>query len=135
MPQLLQNIDQIARQKQRDVLTLKFHDRAAGFMLDYHQNESRKMILEWFIANDIPHYKCGPYASETWMESYHGQIYIDVPYDKSNPMFRKVASFLKNPDGSMKFEGAWFCYLPLDICMKNAHHDEPGFWEKWAEGF
>lgn len=135
MPQLLKHIDQIAREKQRDVLTIEFHDKASGFKLDYHQNESRKIILDWFIANGIPHYECGPYASETRMESYRGQIYIDVPYDKSDPLYQKVESFLENPDGSMKFERAWFCYLLLDVCMKNAHHDEPGFWEKWAEGF
>ena len=22
-----------------------------------------------------------------------------------------------------------FLYLPLEIAMKNAHHDEPGYWE------
>jgi len=25
------------------------------------------------------------------------------------------------------------CYLPLDVAMKNAEHDETGFWDKWAE--
>lgn len=135
MPQILKNIDQIAREKQRDVLTIEFHDKASGFKLDYHQNESRKIILDWFIANDIPHCGCGPFASENRLDSYRGQIYLDVPYDKTDPVFQKVKSFLEHLDGSSKFEGAWFCYLPLDICMKNAHHDEPGFWEKWAENF
>jgi hypothetical protein len=35
----------------------------------------------------------------------------------------------------MKFEGAKFCYLPLAVAMENAHHDEPGFWDRWAENF
>lgn len=90
MPQLLQHIDHIAREKHRDVLTIEFHNKASGFKLDYHRNESHKAILEWFIANDTPHYECGPYASETQIDSYRGQIYIDVPYYKNDPMFQKV---------------------------------------------
>jgi len=129
MPQMIMHIDFIAREKQRDVLLLEFHNRETGFKLDYTLNQSRKTILDWFTANDIPHYECGGYASETRLESYYGQIYIDIPYDKSDPLFQKVESFLENPDGTMKFEGAWFCYLPLDVCIKNAHHDLPGFWE------
>lgn len=129
MPQLLMHIDQIARQKQRDVLIIEFHNAETGFKLDYTLNPARKTILEWLAANDIPHYECGGYASETQIDSYRGQIYIDIPYDKADPMFRKVESSLENSDGSMKFEGAWFCYFPLDVCMKNAHHDLPGYWE------
>jgi hypothetical protein len=25
--------------------------------------------------------------------------------------------------------------VKLSTAMKNAHHDEPGFWERWAENF
>jgi len=35
----------------------------------------------------------------------------------------------------MKIDGVVFCYLPLEMAMKNAHHDEPGFWDRWAENF
>lgn len=135
MPQLLKHIDQIAREKNRDVLTVEFHDRASGFKLDYRQNESRKIIIDWLVANDVPHYECGPYASETRMESYRGQIYIDIPYDKNDPLYQKVESFLENPDGTMKFDNVWFRGYSLEECLKNGHHDEPGFWEKWAEDF
>ena len=135
MPQLIEHIDAIARKKQRDVLIVEFHNKTTGFRMDYRVNPARKIILDWFTANGIPYCECGPYASETRMESYRGQIYIDVPYDKSDPVFQNVASFLQNPDGSMSFEGAWFYKVSLDICMKNAHHDEPGFWDRWAGNF
>ena len=127
------HIDQIARQKQRDVLIIEFHNAEIGFKLDYTLNAARKKIIEWFTANDIPHCECGGYASETLLESYRGQIYIDIPYDKTDAMFQKVESFLEHPDGTMKFEGAWFCHFPLDLCMKNSHHDLPGFWEYLLE--
>ena len=129
MPQLVMHIDFIGRQKQRDVLLLEFHNRETGFMLDYTTNSSRKTILDWFDANGIPYSPCGSYASETRLDSYRGQIYIDVPFDETDPLFRKAQEFLEHSDGTMKFEGAWFCYLPLDVCMENAHHDVPGFWE------
>lgn len=135
MPQLLMHIDQIARQKQRDVLPVEFHDLESGFKLNYTLNPARKAIVEWLVANNIPHYECGCYASETRFESYGGQIYIDVPFDKNDPMYRKVESFLENPDGSMKFDGAWFRGYRLEYCMKNAHHDVPGFWEQLAQEF
>jgi hypothetical protein len=28
-----------------------------------------------------------------------------------------------------------FTLYTLAYCMKNAHHDEPGFWERWADMF
>ena len=133
MPQPLVHIDYIARQKQRDVLLIEFHNTETGVKLDYTLNPARKKIIEWFTASDIPPYECGGYASETRLDSYRGQIYIDVPYDKTDPVFRKVETYLENPGGSMEFDGAWFCYFPLDVCMRNAHHDLPGFWEYLLE--
>ena len=35
----------------------------------------------------------------------------------------------------MRNEQVQFFYLPLEHAMRNAHHDEPGFWDKWADNF
>ncbi|WP_340122667.1 hypothetical protein [Methylobacter svalbardensis] len=48
---------------------------------------------------------------------------------------RYLRDYLENPDGSMRFETVGFWVLPLETAMKNAHHDESGFWERWAEDF
>ena len=142
MPQLIQHIDQIAREKQRAVLFLLFNDPVKkddddNFWpdLDYQNHRSRQTILAWFKAHDVTHYPCGPFASENGMMCYQGQIYIDVPFDESNSDYQKVRDYLENADGSMKMSGVKFCYLPLEMAMKNAHHDEPGFWDTWAENF
>jgi hypothetical protein len=142
MPQLIQHIDQIARQKQRAVLFLLFNDPlkkgeddGSWPAIDYQHHSARQTILAWFKAHGIAHYPCGHFASESWMMSYRGQIYIDIPFDESNPDYQKVRDYLENADGNMKMPGVKFCYLPLEIAMKNAHHDEPGFWDKWAENF
>ena len=35
----------------------------------------------------------------------------------------------------LTFREVEFWLLPLNIAMKNAEHDERGFWERWAEKF
>jgi hypothetical protein len=35
----------------------------------------------------------------------------------------------------MRHDGVRFYAMSLDHAMDNAEHDEPGFWERWAEGF
>lgn len=69
------------------------------------------------------------------MLPYLGNIYIDVPFDESDSKYQLVREYLEKPDGTPRDERVRFYYLPLEIAMKNAHHDEPGFWDKWAETF
>ena len=69
------------------------------------------------------------------MRSYAGEVFIDVPFDETNLQYQKVQVFLEYPDGTMRFDGVKFYVVTLEFAMKNAHHDEPGFWEKWAENF
>ena len=143
MPQLLKHIDRIAREKQRDVLYVQFHDpdwqweEFSEFLstFDYKESLPRKTVLEWLPANDIPFFPCGGIANERTMIAYMGQLYIDVPFDESNPIYRRLAEFLEYPEGGMKIPGVFFCAVSLNCAMQNAHHDEPGFWERWADGF
>ncbi len=102
---------------------------------DYEGLESRKRILQWFDDESVPWRECGPYASETTMRSYAGEVFIDMPFDETNPQYQKVQAFLEYPDGTMRFDDVKFYVVPLQDAMKNAHHDEPGFWEQWAESF
>lgn len=147
MPMLIQHIDAIARQKQRDVLYVMFkspNERSLGdddydpldrFFIDWENLPVRQEIIDWLESNAMKWQPCGHFAKTNLMLSYQGQIYIDVPYDKSLMEYRKLEDFLENPDGSMKLPNTVFCYLPLDRAMDNVSHDEPGFWEKWAENF
>jgi hypothetical protein len=74
-------------------------------------------------------------ASETDICSYAGQIYLNVPYDVDDYDYKRVQTFLEHPDGSMRFDGVKFWIVSLQVAMKNAHHDEPGYWERWANRF
>lgn len=135
MPQLIEHIDAIARQKKHDVIFLEFITAERPRFPPHGEIESRKRILEWFDAEAISWRMCGHIANENVMRSYAGQVYIDVPYDLNNPTYQDVRAFLEYPDGTMRFDDVKFWILSLDHAMKNAHHDEPAFWERWAENF
>jgi hypothetical protein len=123
MPTMISPIDEIGRDKQRDVLTLEFHCHKTGFLPNFVHSESRKTILAWLSENDIPHYLCGPFADNLKMERYRGQIYIDLPNDMNNRLFIKMAEFLGNPDGTAKFTDVFFIRYSLAQCMANGHYD------------
>ncbi len=140
MPMRIDFIDAIARKKGRDVLFLQFppeggEDEFFPKEVDWVNLPIRKQIIAWLEQSKISWLPCGDFADENCMLSYRGQIYIDVPFDVENPIYQHLQNYLENPDGSGKFPGARFCYLPLQTAMKNVHHDEPGFWERWAENF
>ena len=132
MPQTIQHIDAIARQKNRAVLFLHFH-KYSDQRIDWTNLPIRKAIIAWFDENEIAWLPCGDYANENVMLPYLGQIYIDIPFVESDENYQKLRDYLEYPDGKIRFEGVHFSYTTPEAAMKNVHHDEPGFWEKWAE--
>ena len=54
MAQILKHIDQIGREKNRDVLYIEF-DREIYSNYDYEQYEERNNLLKWLKDNDIPY--------------------------------------------------------------------------------
>lgn len=145
MPMRIEHIDAIARQKQRDVLYVVFHLPASGAQdaeeilgtqdFDWEKLPIRQQIIDWLKARDIGCKPCGHFANENLMVGYHGQLYVDLPFDESVPAFQALQAFLELPDGSMRFPEVTIFYCPLDMAMENAAHDEPGFWQRWAESF
>lgn len=143
MVMVIKHIDAIAREKRRDVLYLEFHpvgtDGPYGTpkALRYcHEKDStRQRILQGLDERNIPWMMCGEYANVRQIASYRGQVYLDVPFDESDDMYCTLRDYLEHPDGSIKHDGVRFYVLSYEFAMKNAAHDEPGFWEKWAEDF
>lgn len=142
MPRLIDHIDAIARQKQRGVLYLMFHAADSKGIdvwnqegYDWREDPMRENICQWLTEQGIAWKLCGHFVSENMMMSYRGQIYIDVPFDEHDAQYQLLREYLEHEDGSMRYPTVTFCYLTLKLAMKNAHHDEPGFWEKWAETF
>lgn len=137
MPALIQHIDAIARKKGRDALYLEFHPQPFSEWREYwfEDDPVRAEVLAWFDAHGVPWTRCGPFANPSRMVSYLGQVYLDVPYDESLPGYCALRDYLEHPDGTMRHAGVRFYVMPLDYAMENAAHDEPGFWERWAEDF
>ncbi|MVW64204.1 hypothetical protein GPY61_30170 [Massilia sp. NEAU-DD11] len=137
MPRHIEHIDAIARKKGRAVLYLEFHPKPFKEWRDYRYEDdpTRAAVLAWLDAQGVPWVECGPFANPNLMAPYLGQVYLDVPYDDTLPEYRTLCDYLEHPDGSMRHEGVRFYAMPLDHAMKNAEHDDPGFWERWAEDF
>jgi hypothetical protein len=135
MPYLIEHIDAIARAKKRDVLFLTFTRDGKRDPSRYEQNESRIAILEGLDSMGISWQPCGEIASEYRFASYDGAIYIDVPFDVLDPVYQKLVAFLEYPDGTVRFPDTQFFALGLETAMQNAHHDEPGFWDRVADRF
>lgn len=137
MPGQIEHIDAIARRKGRAVLYLEFHPLPyrewRGYR--YEEDAARAAVLAWLDAQGLPWTACGPFADPCVMAPYLGQVYLDVAYDESLPAYRVLRDYLEHPDGTMRHEGVRFFVMPLDHAMRNAEHDEPGFWERWAENF
>lgn len=146
----IKNIDQIAREKQRTVLSLEFHPKPTFLSMNvqteedsdkydeseknfclykYENDKVRDEILENLTKMNVPYEMCGHFASENFSMSYKGQIYLDVPLDHDLPLCKALHEYLEYPDGSMRFPTVRFYFWTLDIAMKNAHHDDPSFWE------
>jgi hypothetical protein len=134
LPQLIEHIDAIARKKRRDVLSVRFHPSFPDFLsYDYKRDSERQRVIAWLDAQGIPWQPCGDVADEARMMPYVGEVYVDLPFDPADPNFRKLQTYLENPDGTMRHPEVIFMCLPLEKAMKNTHHDEPGFWERWGE--
>ena len=142
---LIEHIDAIARQKQRDVLFLEFNSPNSQERFDeigrvdqrcdWRSLPSRLKVICWLDEQNIVWKPCGDFANISCMIPYHGQIYIDIPFEPSAPEFKSLEAFLEFPDGKSRLDGVTFFYLPLAKAMENAAHDEPGFWDRWAENF
>lgn len=130
MPQLIKYLDKIAREKQRDVLCISCIDKYMALDdlldMDFDQHKPYVDVTTWLDVNKMQWQPCG--FQNDVVKS--GRIYVDVPYDEADPMYRKLADHLENPDGSMKIEGVTFYYMLQEEAMKYAEQEEAGYWER-----
>ena len=100
---------------------------------EWERTPNRQMVLDWLDEQGIAWQSCGGFANVNSMPPYMGFVYVDVPYDTALPEYQKLEAFLEQADGSRVFPDVLFCYVPLDMAMNNAEHDDPDFWARWAE--
>ena len=63
-------------------------------------------------------------------QPYLGNLFLDVSFDKNDPLYIKLEKHLENRDGSPKIPGVQFFYCPLDVAMQNSHYDSPDFFHE-----
>ena len=113
MPQVIQHIDAIAREKQRDVLFIHFEE----FEQDAGQS-TRQTLISWLDAHAIPYQECMGLEEESVIDSYMGDLYIDVPFDLGNPLFVKLSEHLEDEEGEMKIAGVLFFTLSYELALE-----------------
>jgi hypothetical protein len=135
MPLVIDHIDKIARVKKRDVLFVTFTGASDAPHTDWRDMQPRTDLIQWFQDNDIEVTPCAGMANVDSIASYEGMLYIDLPADESSLQYKLLCEHLENADGTMRHKEIFFYLLPLEAAMKNAHHDQPGFWQDEMEDF
>jgi len=139
MTRILKTLDQIAREKQRNVLFVTFHkedinifddegDDEIDLDDDYEQCDKRKAFIQLLDENHISFQECFGFEPGVMSMSYLGQIYLDVPFDESNPQYQLINQYVENPDGSLKDPDVALYCLSLEMAMEYKHLDDPEYW-------
>lgn len=126
MSKILKHIDQIAREKQRDVYIIQF-DKKVYPRFNYKEYSYRDELLEWLDNNNIGYEECFSFASDNGFESYRGQLYIDIEVDETKDVCKKLKDYIKPDDGDLRFEGIDLWTLSLSLAMKYAYRDEDDY--------
>lgn len=114
MPQLLQHIDAIAREKNRDVLFLHFENFEQD---DQGDDPIRSIVLAWLEDHDIAYQPCMGLEQEGFIDTYSGDIYIDLPLDETDPTYQKLSEYLEDDEGNMMLDGVLFYVLSLETAL------------------
>ncbi len=129
MVSTLDHIDAISRRLKRDVLWIDF-PKPRKLRRLWKEDQARAKITTWLDDRGIKWKRCFGIADVSCIiESYEGQIFVNLPYDPASRSFDDLNNFLEYPDGKSRFENVTFNLLRLPEAMKNKHHDEPGFWD------
>ena len=115
MPQLVLPIDEIARQKQRDVLFVTFPELEvfSDSRLDIATYPPRKELLAFLDENQIPWTPCAYFSNSGYLAGDTEWIYLDVPLEVDNPQYQKLAEYLETPEGTPRDPRVRFLCLPL----------------------
>jgi len=133
MPQLIKPIDKISREKKIDVLFLSFFDEDENIDYNFNWEESnvRKKVIKWLDENNIEYYPCQIFWQDGLIDlRYIGNLYLDVPFDLNNNIYKKIDKYFENLDNILKRKRPIFFYVPYDYAMKNSHHDDDEYFNK-----
>ena len=115
MPLLIDHIDAIAREKKRDVLFVHFENYVEDKDLE---DNARETLMAWLDENGIAYTPCMGLEDNEVINSYLGDLYIDLPFDENNPSYQILSNHLEDEEGNMKIEDVYFYVLSLEIALE-----------------
>ncbi|SEL21161.1 hypothetical protein [Acinetobacter sp. DSM 11652] len=116
-----QHIDAIAREIQRDVLFIHFEN----YTDDQNEEESiRDHVIAWLEQHEIEFVPCLGLSGEDEIDSYLGDLYLDIPFDEQNNQYQLVKNYLEDEQGNMKIEHVLFFVLSLEVAEEIAKDQE-----------
>ena len=131
---LLNHVDAISRQLGRDVVWVEFNRELR--VRDWTKNNLWTETTDWLKENGFDWSKCFQIANTSiLMGRYDGSLILDSVCVEDSTGLKKLDGYFEKPDGTPTVEGRMLWILTLDVALKNAHHDEPGFWEECADNF
>ncbi len=103
MPQLIDYIDKIARDKNRDVLYLLFKPQKGDdpilFLIMKPVNAETRSSSGWRKTTSPIIHAWESGLERAGLDSYNGFLYIDVPYDEADADFKKLALLVSRTPG------------------------------------
>jgi hypothetical protein len=132
MPFIFRTIDQIAVEKGRDVVFVTFEDEKpvegpfglphspplhmrGGSIQEILDDPRRMALINWLDGKGITHESCFPLMGGYTVYPWNGTLYIDVPQEESNPLWKEVETFLE-VDGQPRDINVKLWVAPLNIC-------------------
>jgi hypothetical protein len=121
MAALFYHIDEIARTRKSDVLWIAF-DAPKLCSLERMPKrlfQRRAKIISWLEQRKIGYEACFAFFGGALEEPYRGDLFIDLPINRSDQNFVDLQAMLEHSDGSPRVEGIFFYELPLKVARKN----------------
>lgn len=115
MQPALQHIDAIAREKNRDVLFVHFENFEEN---DQGDDPIRSIVLAWLEDHEIAYQPCMGLEQEGYVDTYSGDIYIDIPFDETDPAYQELSEYLEDDEGNMRLDGVLFFVLSLELALE-----------------
>jgi hypothetical protein len=121
MVALLYHIDEIARSRKADVVWIAFEYKAPGDWerMPKRMRQQRARIISWLEQRKVAYERCFGFFGGAIEEPYRGDLFVDLPIDRTNKNFAELEAMLEHPDTLPKFEGVRFYMLPLKEARKN----------------
>ena len=124
---LIQTIDAIARQVQRDVIFLRFTANPRSRAVRKKLRET----IEWLDHNKIGWKMTGDFDPRAiWIEGTPTCLYLDVA-SRTRKM-SLVRKKFADADGSPRAQGFLFSRLALVEAMEHSERDDPDFWDNYV---